>query len=93
MENIEQYKVDMGDRLQSLSVPETLGCSDPKCSNPEHFNDRDKFALDILCSVVESTHSIIPLSGGRRAHSSSTQASAGNIPGWTENVELRITAL
>ena len=87
MGDIVLYKEDMQDRLQSLAVPDTLGCSDPKCSDSEHSSDRDSFVLDILCSIVESTHSVLPLGGGRRANSTDTQVSSGNIPGWTENVQ------
>ena len=45
---MDKYKADMQGRLQSLAVPDTLGCSNPQCCDPEHSGDRDKFVLDIL---------------------------------------------
>ena len=87
---IEHYKTDMQDRLQMMAVPDSLRCSDPLCRDECHTTDRDNLVLDILCSVVESSHTTLPLSGGRRATpagSKSGKRSNGNIPGWSEEVE------
>ena len=86
LHDVDKYKADMQDRLQSLAQPHTLCCSDPKCSDPEHTSERDKFVLDILCSVVESSHLTIPLAGGRRA-AKTGQQQGGSIPGWSEEVQ------
>ena len=50
--DINNYKEDMLDRLQSMTAPASLGCSDPLCSDPTHSNERDDHVLDILCSIV-----------------------------------------
>ena len=67
-----------------------LDCSDPQCCDSKHSSDRDNYVLDILCSIVESTHTTLPLAGGRRAVPLGAKAghgTGGNIPGWTEEVE------
>ena len=86
LHDVGKYKTDMQARLQSLVQPVTLGCSDPQCSDPEHNGESDKFVLDILCSVVESSHLTIPLAGGRRA-AKTGQQQGGSIPGWSEEVQ------
>ena len=87
--DIDNYKMDMQARLQSVRAPISLQCSDPHCSDPAHSKERDDHVLDLLCHVVESSHTMLPLAGGRRAvpRSTTSKSSGGNIPGWTENVE------
>ena len=45
--------------------------------------------LDMLCSVIESSHSVIPLAGGLRAGSGTGRSdfTSGCVPGWKEEVE------
>ena len=87
--DIDNYKMDMQVRLQSLATPISIECSDPLCSDPAHSSERDEHVLDMLCHIVESSHTMLPLAGGRRSapRSSTSISSSGNIPGWTENVE------
>ena len=77
--DIESCKLDMESRLQSLTTPNSLHCSDPLCRDISHSTERDTHVLDILCNVVESSHTKLPLAGGRRAVPG---RSGGNIPGW-----------
>ena len=88
--DIDNYKTDMVARMQSLLVPNSLECSDPHCTDNSHSSERDNHVLDILCNIVESSHTTLPLAGGRRAVPSGAgkhHQPGGNIPGWTENVE------
>ena len=88
--DIENYKSDMQTRLQSLSIPMSLNCFDPLCQDPTHSSERDSHVLDMLCSVVEASHTKLPLAGGRRAAKIGTRANkqpGGSIPGWNEEVE------
>ena len=88
--DIQNYKSDMQTRLESLSVPMSLKCSDPLCQDPTHSSERDSLVLDMLCSVVESSHTKLPLAGGRRAVTAGAKSNkqpGGNIPGWNEEVE------
>ena len=61
---MEEYKLDLGERLAARPVPDCMSCVDPQCGDPAHSEDRDSFMLDILCSVVESSHHVVPLAGG-----------------------------
>ena len=88
--DFDRYKADMQGRLQSLPLYDSLSCSDPHCCDARHTSERDTFVLDILCSVVQSSHTTLPMAGGRRAVPSSAksnQKTGDNISGWTEEVE------
>ena len=67
-----------------MKIPDTLSCVDPQCGDPAHSQERDKVMLDILCSVVESSHTVVPLAGGRRAGVEQRRSgvTSGNVPGW-----------
>ena len=57
---LKEFKHDMRERLAARSVPDCLSCVDPHCGDPAHSEERDSFMLDILCSVVESSHIVLP---------------------------------
>ena len=86
-EIIGNYKVDLEERLLARPFPGCLSCADPHCRNPSHTSDRDSFMLDILCSVVESSHSVLPLAGGSRGSPNKSGVTPGCVPGWKELVE------
>ena len=73
-ENITTYTSELKNKLEALQIPASLTCSDPHCSDPHHSEERDSFMLDILLSIVETTHSSVPLTGGRRAKNSKAGA-------------------
>ena len=86
-EIIQNYREDLLERLLSMPTPDCLSCSDPHCSIPSHTSDRDSYMLDILCSVVKSTHTVLPLAGGSMGRSRKSGFCPGKVPGWTEIVE------
>ena len=59
----------------------------PTANFLSYTGDRDSFMLDILCSVVESSHSVLPMAGGSKARQNKSGLSPGNVPGWEESVE------
>ena len=75
---LEEYKVDLHERLSLRTIPDSLGCSDPNCVDLSHSLARDNYVLDILYSVIESSHCVVPLplAGGNSPGSHS-----GCIPG------------
>ena len=88
-EVLEDYKADLQGKLAMLAMPDSLRCEDPHCSASDHSDDRDRHMLDILCSMVESSHTTIPIAGGGRGHLSSNGKSgqdSGCMPGWREEV-------
>ena len=62
---ISNYKADLQDQLEAISVPECLTCSDSQCGDESHTVLRDDFVMDTLCAVIESSHATIPMVGGR----------------------------
>ena len=43
--------------------------------------------LDILCSVVESAHCVLPLAGGSKGGPNKSGLIPGSVPGWKELVK------
>ena len=69
-------------RLSNLKVPENiLKCCDVNCEIESHNEACDAFLLDILFSVIESSHLAIPFTGqnkGKRKYN--------DIPGWSTEI-------
>ena len=82
---IDAYTVSLEEKLQAVQLPPSLNCTDPHCKDPKHSKERDSIVLDLLCAMVEASHSTLPLyggkGGGRRDGVRGTV-----IPGWNELV-------
>ena len=63
-EIVKEYKVDLQERLLARNVPDSICCENPHCQDSVHTKDRDSFMLDIFCSVVKSSHCMLPMAGG-----------------------------
>ena len=85
-ENIGNFTETLGSRLSDVVAPDSLGCSNCQCTDPLHSQERDSFTLDILLSMVEVTHTCLPMSGGRRVSNPNSKGYRA-IPGWQEHVE------
>ena len=81
-EDVDEYTMIVENKLSQLICPESLLCSDVHCSDEQHRLDRDGHVVDVLTSVVEASHSAIPLTKKARAKGSSP-----SIPGWKQQVE------
>ena len=90
-ENKEQFTVDLEERLSSLLRPDTLQCMDSNCKDVSHSQERDSHVLDILISVIESSHTCIPISGGGKLSNDPTKSCPVTeaVPGWKDEVESR----
>ena len=82
----EEFTRSVHDRLSILKVPESLNCEDPHCQHGEHSDERDSLVIDIMSSVIESSHQCIPMSGGRRSTKPECPVEQA-IPGWREMVK------
>ena len=82
--HISNYKADLQGRLEAISVPECLKCSDSQCSDESHTMLRNDLVMETLCAVIESSHATIPMVGGRPG---AVRPDSGNMPGWREEVE------
>ena len=90
-ENKEQFTVDLEERLFSLLRPDSRQCMDPNCKDVSHSQERDSHVLDILISVIESSHKCIPLSGGGKLSNDPTKSCPVTeaVPGWKDEVESK----
>ena len=86
----DMFTSDLDVRLSSLNTPDSLQCCDPLCQDPSHSEERDSHVLDIQTSVIESTHSCIPLSGGGNCGAADALKSChvtAAVPGWRDEVK------
>ena len=79
----DQYTALLAQNLQQLDSPDSLLCGDVHCQCEAHTNERDSHVLDILCTIVETSHECIPLSS---RHSRIRGRTWQSLPGWTQNI-------
>ena len=83
---LEVYTKQLECKLESLTCKsESLTCNDPHCSIAAHSEAGDSLLLDIITSMIETSHRAIPMSGGGAGGPG--RASKGGLPGWKEEVE------
>ena len=54
-----------------MKCPESLHCKDSKCEQQSHDKAREDLVLDVLCAIVETSYTFLPLTGcagGPSAH-------------------------
>ena len=83
-EELHPYTLVLHQRLQAVECPGSLlHCQDRQCEDPtSHSEERDKTVLDILCAMVETSYTSLPLTGragGRQGREV--------IPSWSAEVE------
>ena len=83
---LESYTTRLQDTLLSTSIPESLWCADPHCTNTNHCQERDDLVLGILDSIVKTSHSCLPHQGGRWV-GGKVKNQGRPVPGWLEDVE------
>ena len=60
-EDKNSYNEVLYTQLRELDIPDSLGCTDVSCKCLVHSQDRDRLMIDILCTIVETSHRCIPL--------------------------------
>ena len=83
---IDQYTEKLYFKLDNLYVPDSLYCNDIKCSNHTHSEDRDKFIIDVMSCVIESSHECIPMSNVKHGNIKPNCPIEKCIPGWRDEV-------
>ena len=63
-EQIDEYTDTLDFKLRWIDIPESLCCENPNCKDEIHNKEKDKYMLDILSAMIETSHKVIPLSGG-----------------------------
>ena len=77
------------EKLEDLQLPQSLLCADVKCKNKSHSADRDSLLLDIMSSVIECSHSCIPLSKKMKTENADSSRKCPvqkALTGWKENI-------
>ena len=80
-DNKTEYTALLDQKLGDLQPPDCLNCSDADCQLEEHTRDRDRYVVDVMCAIMESSHQSIPMSS-----SGSSGKKKDQLPGWEENV-------
>ena len=86
----DKFTSDLHQRLSSLNPPNSLHCFNAQCQDAYHSEERDSHVLDILTSVIEASHSCIPMSGGGSSKATDPRKSChvtAAVPGWREQVK------
>ena len=78
-----EYTSILDEKLSEVEYPESLGCADTHCKHPDHSTERDKFVIDILCNMIETTYECIPLSSKPK----SEDKGHSKLPSWRESVK------
>ena len=86
-EAIDQYTGYLHHKLSVLQVPDSLFCSNPKCQDPSHSDERDSMVIDIMSTVIEASHQHIPVIGGKKSPRKPDCPVQRAIPGWRDIVE------
>ena len=81
-EQVATFTATLHDRLQALSVLPGVHCTDVHCSDSSHSSDTDSLVLDVLCAIVETSYTSLPLYGSSRGR----PGDRGRVPGWSEEV-------
>ena len=81
-EQRDQYCSLLHQKLNDMAIPDSLCCSDATCQSIAHTEERDKHVLDILCSVIETSHECIPLSA-RQGPGKKAKSNNQPLPGCT----------
>ena len=78
-EELKLYTDTLRDRLLEVICLYSLeNCQDLQCEDRIHCEETDRTVLDILCSMVETSYTCLPLTG---------QTGGGKIiPGWSVEV-------
>ena len=63
-EELQNYRASLHHKLMDLKCPESLHqCKDSKCELLSHDKERDNLVLDVLCAMVETSYTCLPLTG------------------------------
>ena len=80
----------MEEKLNMLTVPRSLTCTDPACEEENHSEERDEFLRNMMGCVIKSSHSCMPMVGGGKVkEDKEPDRVEESIPGGKETVEPR----
>ena len=64
-EQIDSYTFTLSEKIENIPEPECLKCSNCNCNDRSHSVDRDSYFMDILCTIIETSHltNLLPQAG------------------------------
>ena len=63
-EELQNYTSTLHQQLKAVKCPDSLlKCQDSQCEQPSHNTERDGTVLEILCAMVETSYTCLPLTG------------------------------
>ena len=80
-EDIEKYKVDLGDKLGKIEVPGCVYCQNLECK--QHDNLIEDYCKEVLESIDTDAKDNLPMSG---KSGGSRRGNGDILPGWNEHV-------
>ena len=84
-EQVNAFTAGLQNKLETIHVPASLHCHDVHCSDKNHSDETDSMVLDILCAVVETSYTTLPLYGGKGGGKGKGPLPTA-FPGWSEEV-------
>ena len=81
-DDLNNYTEILHDKLETIPVPGTIHCHDVLCSADQHSHDRDRYLIDVMEQVIETSLECIPVN---KPHQSRDKRQI--LPGWKERVE------
>ena len=81
-EDKDNYTELLDMHLRDIYIPDSLSCTDVSCQCSVHSQERDRHVIDILCTLVETSYSCIPLTAKPRPDKVNGQC----LPGWNSTV-------
>ena len=79
------YQELLVENLAQIDIPDSIHCSKVTCDNRSHVEERDKFLLDTLSCLIETSYQCIPLTAKPR-NKLGLRTSSEPLPGWNENI-------
>ena len=76
-----KFTTDLQKKMEEMTVPDCLSCSDPHCKNCNHINTTDEFMLEMLQVVENCASTNLPKPKQNR------KRSKGSILAWSEEVQ------
>lgn len=81
-EQINEYIETLHENIRGINCPYSLNCLNVNYKNNSHSMERDGFMTDILCSIIQTSYSTIPLCSGRSQNIKYNCSVTKAIPGW-----------
>ena len=84
-EDIVRFKAALQDQLDRLEEPACLMCTNVKCEDQQHSDDRDLYVTKVVQAWVEASYTAIPKAPPPPMSSKKGKPQKVKLPGWETN--------